>query len=222
MKILVIEDDLRLAENTKLFLEEQNFQVDVVNTGKSGLLRAKKYDYAVIVLDWMLPDIEGIKVLEELRTENISVPVIMTTAKSQLEDKLEGFTVGVDDYLTKPYTLSELTARISAIIRRVYAKKNANTISIGDLHLSLDTAQVTLNGKAIELTPKENAILELLALHRETIVSRAEILHHVWNDDVDQFTNHVEVHIKNLRAKLGERSVLIKTVKGKGYMISNT
>lgn len=220
MKILVIEDDIRLAENTRLFLEEEGYQVDTVGTGKSGLLKAKNYTYAVIVLDWMLPDTEGIQVLKQLRSEKVTTPVIMTTAKSQLEDKLEGFTHGVDDYLAKPYTLVELTARIKAIIRRVYAEKNAIILTIGDITINLDTAKVHLRDSELQLTPKEFSILELLMLHKKTIVSRTEILHHVWSDDVDQFTNHVEVHIKNLRKKLGDSQKLIKTVKGKGYIMT--
>ncbi|PIY16983.1 DNA-binding response regulator [Candidatus Dojkabacteria bacterium CG_4_9_14_3_um_filter_150_Dojkabacteria_WS6_41_13] len=222
MKILIIEDDQRLAENTKLFLEKLDYQVDAVNTGGTGLLRAKQFDYAVILLDWMLPDMEGITILKELRRQQINTPVIITTAKSQLEDKLEGFSEGTDDYMTKPYTLTELSARIAAVIRRVYAEKNSNTLEIGKLHISLDTAQVNFADNQISLTPKEFAILELLALNKDKIVSRPEILHQVWNDDVDQFTNHVEVHIKNLRAKLGKGQKLIKTVKGKGYILTES
>jgi len=220
MKLIIIEDDQRLAENTQLFLEKLQYQVDIVHTGSAGLSRAKQYSYAVILLDWMLPDMEGITVLKELRNLQISTPVIMTTAKSQLEDKLEGFSEGTDDYLAKPYTLTELSARVAAIIRRVYSQKNANVLEIGKLKISLDTAQVSYQEKPIALTPKEYAILELLALNQDKIISRPEILHQVWHDDVDQFTNHVEVHIKNLRAKLDEGQALIKTVKGKGYLLT--
>ena len=223
MKLLIIEDDQRLAENSKLFLEHEGYQVDVTNSGNNGLLRAKQYSYGVILLDWMLPDLEGIEVLKQLRKQGVSTPVIMTTAKSQLEDKLEGFEEGVDDYITKPFTLTELSARISAIIRRTYSEKNANIITIDKLSLMLDSATVTFDGKQLDLTPKEYAIIELLALNKDKIVSRSDILHHVWQDDVDQFTNHVEVHIKNLRQKIGKKKALqlIRTVKGKGYMLSD-
>jgi len=219
MKLLLIEDDFSLAENTKIFLEKQRFQVDAVKSGKTGLMRAEKFPYAVILLDWMLPDLQGIEVLRQLRQKGITTPVIMTTAKSQLEDKIEGFNLGSDDYLTKPYTLTELEARINAIIRRTYAPSNANVIILGNLVINLDTAEVSYKDQLIALTPKEYSILELLALQREKIVSRPDILHHVWSDDADQFTNHVEVHIKNLRAKLGKGAKQLKTVKGRGYLL---
>jgi DNA-binding response OmpR family regulator len=219
MKLLLIEDDHLLAKNTTLFLEKNGYQVDAVANGGIGLLRAEHFPYAVIILDWMLPDLEGIEVLKRLRQKNISTPVIIATAKSQLEDKIEGFSAGSDDFITKPYTLIELEARISAIIRRTYAPQNANTIELGELSINLDTAQVSFRGQSISLTPKEYAILELLALQRDKIVSRADILHHVWREDADQFTNLVEVHIKNLRAKLGEGAAQVKTVKGKGYLL---
>jgi len=220
MKLLIIEDDQTLAENTRIFLEKHHYQVDVVKNGKTGLLRAQSFPYAVILLDWMLPDLEGIEILKQLRQQGITTPVIMTTAKSQLEDKLEGFTFGIDDYLPKPYTLVELEARISAIIRRVYAPSNNSMLVIGELAIDTNKAQVTCGGNTLSLTPKEYSILELLALNQDKIVSRADILHHVWSDDADQFTNHVEVHIKNLRAKLGTGAQLIKTVKGRGYLLT--
>lgn len=220
MKLLLIEDDDLLAKNTVLFLEKNGYQVDAVKSGGTGLLRAEHFPYAVIILDWMLPDLEGIEVLKHLRQKNITTPVIITTAKSQLEDKIEGFSAGSDDYITKPYTLIELEARLSAIIRRTYAPQNTNVIAIGKLSINLDAAQVTCQDQLLSLTPKEYAILELLVLQREKVVSRADILHHVWRDDADQFTNLVEVHVKNLRAKLGEGAAQLKTIKGKGYLLS--
>lgn len=221
MKILIIEDDQRLAENCKRYLEHEHYQVDVATDGRLGLLKAKSNPYAVILLDWMLPGIDGIDILKELRQENIPTPVIITTAKGQLEDKLEGFSQGTDDYLTKPFTLTELTARIGAVIRRTYAPENKRTVTVQDLNVNLDSTAVTIKDDPVNLTPTEYGILEVLLLHLGKVVSRADIMHHVWQDDVNQFTNHVEVHIKNLRHKLAEHSdhEYIKTVKGRGYII---
>ena len=221
MKILIIEDDQRLAENCKRYLEHEHYQVDVATDGRLGLLKAKSNPYAVILLDWMLPGKDGIEILKELRQENVATPVIITTAKAQLEDKLEGFSQGTDDYLTKPFTLTELTARIAAIIRRTYVPENKRLITIYNMTVNLDSTAVTIDEKTINLTPTEYGILEVLLLHLGKVVSRADIMHHVWQDDVNQFTNHVEVHIKNLRHKLAEHTdrEFIKTVKGRGYLI---
>lgn len=222
MKLLLVEDDVRLAENCKLYLERARYVVDVCSTGRMGLLKAKDQPYSVIILDWMLPDISGIEVLKELRNRGVTTPVIMTTARSQVEDKLEGFSLGIDDYVTKPYALSELLARITAIQRRSTTGTTKKTATCGDLLIDFDTCEVKKSGQKIDLTPKEFAILELLALNKESVVTRSEIVHHVWNEDVDLFSNHVEVHMKNLRQKIDTEgySSYIVTVKGKGYLLT--
>jgi DNA-binding response OmpR family regulator len=222
MKLLLIEDDARLAENCKLYLENSQFVVDVCKTGSMGLLKAKDQPYSVIILDWMLPDISGIDVLRELRKRGVTTPVIMTTARSQVEDKLEGFSLGIDDYVTKPYALSELLARITAVQRRTSTGTTDKVTNCSYLSINFDTCAVTCNGKKVELTPKEYAILELLTLNKESVVLRSEIIHHVWSEDVDLFSNHVEVHMKNLRQKIdiAGKNSLIVTVKGKGYMLT--
>lgn len=222
MKLLLIEDDIVLAENTKLYLERLTYKVDVATNGSIGLLKAQKHTYSVIVLDWMLPHKDGIAVLKELREGGNTTPVIMTTAKGQLEHKLDGFSAGTDDYLSKPYTLAELAARIEAVIRRTHTPKNTSVLTIRDLIVNIHTTNVTLRKNEVLLTPTEYSILEFLCINKGKTVSRAELLHHVWNDDVNQFTNHVDVHIKNLRKKLAQYSddSYILTIKNRGYLVN--
>ncbi len=222
MKLLLIEDDTVLAENTKLYLERLKYKVEVAHNGSIGLLKAQKHTYSVILLDWMIPYKDGITVLKELREGGNTTPVIMTTAKGQLEQKLDGFSAGADDYLSKPYTLAELAARIEAVIRRAHTSQNTSVLKIRDLNVNIHTTNVTLGKNELLLTPTEYSILEYLCVNKGKTVSRAELLHHVWNDDVNQFTNHVDVHVKNLRKKLAQYSEepYILTVKNRGYLIN--
>ncbi len=221
MHILVIEDDERIGENLKTFLKKERFQTTVVNNAEDGLFQAEEESYDVVVIDWMLPDGSGIDICRKLRSKNRAVPILMLTAKSQTEDKVEGLASGADDYLTKPFAKEELVARIKSLIRRSAETKGSPIIKIGNLQLNINTTEVKLGNKIVNLAPKEYALLEYLTLHKDKVIDRMTLLHHVWGDDVDDFSNTIDVHIRYLRQKIAGKNnkALIKTVINKGYMI---
>lgn len=221
MRILIIEDDTRLASNVAEYFQANNYQVDICDSAEKALVRIKFHSYALILLDWMLPDMQGIEFLKKIREQKVSTPVIMTTAKAQLEDKVQGFEYGADDYVTKPYTLKELLYRVSAIIRRTSIGDTKTTHIFDTLEVNFNNHSVKNKGVDISLTPKEFAILELLLLKHNAYVSRDDILNHVWDQNAELFTNTIEVHIKNLRKKIDkdhDTNYLI-TGKGIGYML---
>jgi len=221
MHILIVEDDKRITSNIEKILIAQGYQVTTSYNAEEGLYLAKEEKYDAVILDWMLPDESGIKLCEKLRTQHNPTPILMLTAKSQLEDKVEGLTSGADDYLTKPFAKEELLARIKALIRRSLKTEGSPLIEIADLKINTNTAQVTRAGKNINLAPREYDLLEYLAQHKNCIIDRMTLLHHVWGEDIDPFSNTVDVHIRYLRKKIDQGFVrsLIKTVKNKGYMI---
>lgn len=221
MHILVIEDDTKIAANIAKMLRDKEYIVTLAHTGEDGLFALETENYDAVVLDWMLPDKNGIQVLTRLRSKNNNVPVIMLTAKSQLEDKVEGFSKGADDYLTKPFALKELLVRIKAVIRRSSNHTQTPLIKIAGLTINTDICEVKRSGKNINLAPKEYALLEYLALNEGKAMDRTSLLHHVWGEDIDPFTNTIDVHIRYLRKKIDDqyKKKLIKTVPGKGYMI---
>jgi DNA-binding response OmpR family regulator len=221
MRILIIEDDKRIRINLEKMLKNANFAVDTSENGRDGLDKARDEEYDAIVLDWRLPDLEGILVCQKLREEKITTPIIMLTAKSELEDKLKGLNTGADDYLTKPFEAKELLARIHAIIRRKGTINTQPIITIADLKIDTNCCQVWRNGKEITLSPKEYSLLEYLAKYKGKVIDRVELLSHVWDENADLFSNTVDVHIWYLREKIDKDSKLklIKTVKGKGYAI---
>jgi DNA-binding response OmpR family regulator len=221
MRILIVEDDNRIAQNIKLFLKNSSYSVDIANTGKEGTSKAKVEEYDLIILDWMLGDTTGPDVCKELRASEIKTPILFLTAKSQLEDKIDAFEIGADDYLTKPFHAEELLVRVKALIRRSYTETSSPIVKLGDLEIDTNSAVVTRDGQLIELSPKLFSILEYLALNHDKIVSRTEILEHVWDENANYFNNTVDVHIRYLRKKIDDPfpTQLIKTVKGKGYML---
>lgn len=221
MRILVVEDDKRIADNLEKILKSRSFAVDTAYNGNIGLEKALDECYDLLILDWMLPDIEGIDIAKKLREEKINTPILILTAKSQLEDKIEGLNIGADDYLTKPFEMGELLARISAILRRKGTASGLPEIKIGDLVINTNTCAVWRGEKRIELSPKEYALLEYLAKFNGKVVERIELLTHVWDENADLFSNTVDVHIRYLRKKIdrGFKKKLIRTVKGKGYAI---
>jgi DNA-binding response OmpR family regulator len=224
MRILVVEDEQRIALNIKKFFENKDkaksFVVDIAATGSDGLSQLEINEYDLVILDWMLPDIDGTEVCKRMRSSGIHVPVLMLTAKSQIEDKLEGFNSGADDYLTKPFVMEELLARSQALIRRSTTEKQSPIIKLGSLEINSNSFVVTKAGKVVDLAPKEYAILEYLVMNKDKVLSRSEILEHVWGDDVDPFSNTVDVHVRYIRQKLDDKKgSIIKTVKNKGYMI---
>jgi two-component system OmpR family response regulator len=221
MHILIIEDDTRLSQNIQKLLERSNFTLTVAGTGEKGMFYAETESYDAIILDRMLPDADGIILCKKLRKKGNSTPIIMLTAKSQIEDKVEGLMVGADDYLTKPFRAEELVARLHSLIRRGTGKTLSSVIQISDLKIDTAKHGATRGNVIISLAPKEYSLLEYLAFHAGEAVGRLELLHHVWGEDIDPLSNTVDVHIRYLRQKIDDDfpKKLIKTIKGKGYMI---
>jgi len=218
MKILIIEDEKLIADNLKTGLEQHRFTVDVAYTGREGYHLAHDFEYDVIILDLMLPDIEGEELCRRLRQEKIETFILMLTAKKQLGNIVEGLNCGADDYLTKPFEFSELLARIRALLRRP-SKNKKNIFYCHEIKLDLDKELVFVKNREINLTKKEFMILEYLLRHKGQLISRNQLLEHAWDRNVDIFTNVVDSHIKNLRRKLGRFSRYISTVYGSGYRI---
>lgn len=222
MRILVIEDEHRIANTIKKGLEQENFAVDVVYDGVEGYDMASTEEYDVIILDRMLPGKDGVSVCNELRKNNIHTPVLMLTAKSQVHEKVEGFNSGADDYLTKPFAFEELVARIRALIRR---PRDLQQDLLKVNGLVIDTAKfiVERDSQNIQVSAKEFSLLEYLMRHAGTIVTKEQIIQHVWDYDADVLPNTVEVYIKNLRGKIDNpfpnSKPLITTVRGFGYKI---
>lgn len=222
MRILLIEDEKRLSHFIKKGLTEHGFAVDQAYDGEEGLYLAKEETYDVIILDVMLPKLNGIEVCRQLRTAKKNTPVLMLTARSETENKIEGLNCGADDYLTKPFVFAELKARINALLRRSYHQVSNNFI-LADLDLDPIKHIVIKAGKLIKLTPKEFAILELLLRRKYEVVTRTQIIEHVWDYNFDSLSNVVDVFIGTLRKKIdhGNKTKLIHTLHGIGYIISD-
>lgn len=220
MRILLVEDEMKLAHAIKRALEIQKYAVDVVNNGKEGLDLAIGEDFNLIILDVMLPDMDGIEICKNIRTARIHTPVMMLTAKGQISDKVTGLDVGADDYMVKPFSFEELFARIRALVRRP-AQANDPILSSKDLTLDPITFTVKRGEKIIELSAKEFSLLEYLLRNKNAVLNKDQIISHVWNYDSDILPSTIEVHIKHLRDKIdhkGENS-LIQTIRGRGYTI---
>lgn len=223
MRILVIEDEHKIANSIKQGLEQESFAVDVAYNGETGYDLATVEPYDLIILDLMLPGMSGNDVCTNLREDNIHTPIIMLTAKSELEDKIEGLSIGADDYLTKPFAFTELLARIRALLRR---PKNLlpNVLSCNDLEIDSQNFEVKRSQKIIDLSKKEFALLEYLMRNKNMVLTKDKIIEHVWNYDSDVLPNTVEVYVGYLRNKIDKpfkgTSPLIKTVRGFGYKIS--
>jgi two-component system OmpR family response regulator len=216
MRLLVIEDDTDLATTLRRSLEEEEFAVDVCARGDDGLHQAIEVPYDAIVLDLMIPGIDGWEVLRRLRASGRRTAVLILTARDTVADKVRGLDLGADDYLTKPFDLGELTARLRSLIRRASGDPSPNVI-VGDLTIDTAARRVYREGAAVDLTSREYAILELLVRRRGSLVTRSAIWDHVYDDEEDVFSNVVEVHVAALRRKLGRD--LIQTRRGQGYMI---
>ncbi len=223
MRILVVEDELHLAEALSHILKKNNYTVDVSNDGESGLDNALSGIYDVIVLDIMLPKIDGITVLQSIREEGFDTPVILLTAKSEISDKVLGLDSGADDYLAKPFNTEELLARIRALgRRRGEIVANTNTISYADIILNTQTLKLTVGSSEISLTLKESELLEYLMLHKELVCSKEQIIEKLWGFNSEAEANHVEVYVSFLRKKLAfvHSKTMIKTVRGVGYTLT--
>lgn len=217
MRILLVEDDEVISKNIKTFLAKRGMSVDLSTSIEEGYQKISDEEYDLIVLDRGLPDGDGIDLVKKIRDEDLSTPVLMLTAKSEDCHVIEGLNIGADDYLSKPFDMEILSARIKAVIRRGKKIISKPVINIDDLQIDTNSAEVKLNDKYISLSPREYSILEYLAINRGNIVDRMTLLSHAWDENIDMFSNTVDVHIKYLRNKLGD--TVIKTVRGKGYII---
>ena len=219
MKILVVEDEIRLAEALVQILNKNKYDAESVYDGETGLDNALTGIYDVIILDIMLPKMNGLEVLSKLRAAKIQTPVILLTAKDEVADKITGLDHGADDYLTKPFVTDELLARIRALTRRLGEIICDDTLHFADLNLNLSTYELSCEGKSIRLGLKEFRILEFFIRHGQHVISKEELLEKVWGYDSDAEYNHVEVYISFLRKKLLHihSNVTIQTVRGVGY-----
>ncbi len=222
MHILVVEDEARLARLLQRVLTEERHTVDVAYTGDEGLGLALTGTYDLVILDLMLPDRDGIEITRELRAHHVPTPVLMLTARGAVEDRVAGLNAGADDYLIKPFAMAELLARVAALLRRRdRVPENGNVLEVGDLTLDLLRHEARRGGRTIELTAKEFALLEYLMRNPGHVLTRTQIIDHVWRYDVDTVSNVVDIYIHYLRDKIdrGAARPLIKTVRGVGYKI---
>lgn len=220
MRILLVEDEPKVAGFVRRGLIAERYAVDIAADGREGLELADAFPYDLIVLDLMLPGMEGREVLQRIRRKNTCVPVLVLTARDAIEDKVKLFDAGADDYLTKPFAFAELLVRTKALLRRGPVNRSS-TLSIDDLELDRLTQQVRRGGRRIELTAKEYGLLEYLMLNPGRVLSRNMIIEHVWDQSFDGITNIVDVYVRHLRSKVddGHDFKMIRTVRGAGYII---
>ena len=221
MKLLIVEDDKEAAAYLKRALSEVGHIVDATSTGRSGLMLAAGETYDVIILDRMLPEIDGLAILRTIRASGVQTPVLLLTALGGIDDRVEGLEAGGDDYLVKPFALAELLARINALARRPPTQEVRTELSVADLRLDLLKRTVTRGGQRIELQPREFQLLEYLLRHAGRVVTRTMLLESVWDFHFDPKTNIVETHMSRLRGKVdrGHAHELIHTVRGAGYVL---
>ncbi|MBW1703939.1 MAG: response regulator transcription factor [Deltaproteobacteria bacterium] len=221
MRLLLVEDDLKIASFILKGLKESGFAVDHAADGEDGLHLALNEPYDAAIIDIMLPKLDGLTLIEEIRRQNVNTPVIILSARRTVDDRIKGLRTGSDDYLTKPFSFSELLARIQALIRRASGASESTSLAVGNLTMDLLTRDIKRGGKKIELQPREFSLLEYLMRNREMVVSKTMILEHVWNYDFDPQTNVIEAHICKLRDKIdkGFGIKLIHTIRGAGYVL---
>jgi two-component system OmpR family response regulator len=215
MRILIVEDEPDLLSSLAQALREDGYAVDTANDGEDGVYKAENYDYDAVVLDVMLPKMDGWQVLARLRKTK-KTPVLMLTARDQSRDRVRGLDGGADDYVVKPFDLAELFARLRALIRRS-ANQTSNVIEIGDVKIDTAARNISRAGKLLELTAREYALVQFLALHRGEVVTRTQLYEHLFDENDDTFSNLLDVHVSNVRKKLG--ASFIATRRGHGYSI---
>ena len=223
MKILIIEDAEKTASFLRKGLTEKGYVVDVESNGQEGLVLAQVNNYDLIILDVMLPQLDGWSILKELRASDNNTYIIMLTARDDTEDKVKGLNLGADDYLVKPFAFSELVARIQTVLRR-QSTIQKDIMVFADLEIDMNKKKVSREGNKIDLTPKEFMLLSLLIRNNSIALSRSEISEKIWNINFDTDTNVVDVHIRRIRAKIddGFAKKFIKTVRGIGYMFDES
>jgi DNA-binding response OmpR family regulator len=222
MRILVVEDHQKIAESLQKGLKAEGFAVDFLCDGAEGQERIERNPelYDLVILDRMLPGKDGLQVCRELRTGGVQIPVLMLTAKDAIEDRVEGLNGGADDYLVKPFAFDELVARVRTLLRRPKAVLPA-VLRARDLTLDAARSSVKRGKRDINLTMKEFALLEYLMRHPDQVLTREQIVHHVWDTAYDPFSNVIDVHVKNLRAKIhsDHDETLLETIRGVGYLL---
>ena len=223
MRILIVEDDHKIANAVKKGLEQESMATDLAYDGKSGFASASTIEYDLIILDRMLPEVDGLEICQLLRKNKVHTPIIMLTAKDRISDRVEGLNAGADDYLIKPFAFEELLARVRALLRRPQ-KEIGSTLTVGDLNLDPVKYEVSRDKQKISLSTKEFALLEYLMRNPGRILTKDNIISHVWDYDADILPNTVEVYIGYLRNKVDRiknKPKLIRTVRGFGYKIQS-
>ncbi|MGD1006355.1 MAG: response regulator transcription factor [Ignavibacteriaceae bacterium] len=222
MRILIIEDEKKVASFIKKGLEEEYFVADIAGDGKEGLKLSTSEEYDVIIMDIMLPYMDGITLIKEIRKREIVTPVLMLTVNDSIKDKVEGLDAGADDYLTKPFAFEELIARLRALLRRNENSKTSK-LTVGDLVLDLQSHRVFRNNQEIILTPKEYSILEYLMRNSKKVISRTKLIEHVYDYHFDTETNIIDVYINKVRSKINTNfeKPLIHTIRGIGYVLKD-
>ncbi len=216
MKVLIVEDDAKVARFIGRVLSEDGYITDTCANGADAVTQATTVSYDLILLDWMLPDLDGLSVCRELRRVGQAAPIIMLTARGEVQERVLGLEAGADDYMVKPFDIHELLARIQALMRRTHGY---GRLQIGPLEIDRLQRRVVLAGKTIDLTSREYGVLLFLAHQVDRVVARSELLAHVWSSQFDPGSNLIDVHISRLRDKLGEHAGMIDTVRGKGYRL---
>jgi len=221
MRILVIEDEQKVAGFIRNGLEQEGYAVDVVYDGEEGTYQAENFDYDAVILDLMLPRVPGLQVLKKIRTRNLTVPVLILTAKGTVDEKAAGLDAGASDYLVKPFAFAELSARIRVLLRR--GAQESTTLRLADLEMNTASRTVIRAGSKIDLKLKEFSLLEFLLRNARRTVTRTMIIEHVWDIHFDSVSNVVDVHINTLRNKIdrGFSPPLIHTIRGVGYVLTD-
>jgi DNA-binding response OmpR family regulator len=219
MKALVLEDDPKIARFVAQVLREEGYAVDLCTTGADALRLAEIGAHSLIVLDWVVPDVDGLAVCRELRRQGVITPILMLTARGQVSEKVLGLSTGADDYLVKPFDVDELVARTRALARRAVGFA---VVRCGPIEIDRIERQAWVAGRKLALTNRELALLLRLALHADRVVTRTDLLAHVWETSFDTGSNLLEVHMSRLREKLGEHAALIETVRGVGYRLRSS
>ena len=216
MKVLIVEDDLQLARFLRRVLMEEDYTVDLSASGSEAMEQARTGVYDLIIIDWMLPDLDGLAVVRELRRLSLVTPILMLTARGETKERVLGLKAGADDYLVKPFEVDELLARVFALVRR---NADYTRLRIGGLELSRSGPSARLHGSALELSSREYEFLLYLAHHQGKPVPRAELLRHIWDTSADPNSNLVDVLVSRLRDKLGPYAWMVDTVRGLGYCL---